>query len=119
MLMDYLAVIAVIIFAILVFFIVRTLLTVNRTLQHVDFTMVKLEMRMKSIDPLLKSVSNLGDIAEDKTSHLKEECCRRASLCEEKQYYKRQSQDEIKGELAEWVLLSANLATKFFKRRGI
>lgn len=116
MTMEIIAGIAVVLFAILIFFIIRTLISVNRTIQHVDFTIVKMEMRMKSIDPILRSISNLGEIGEEKTAHLKEEC-RKRSLYEERVNHQRFQEDSVKGDLAEWVLLSANLATKFFKRR--
>lgn len=65
------AVAAVVIFAILAFFIIQTLLSLQKTLKRIDQISLELDLKAKRFDSTLNAISNIGDIAEEKTAHIR------------------------------------------------
>lgn len=108
MIIEISVAIAVLIFAILAFFIIRTLFVLQNTLKRVDNTLWDLEMKVKNLDPLLITLSQLGEVCEDKSEQLK------------KAYFTPRPSEEVKSssaDLVEWLMLSVKLGSKFLKRR--
>lgn len=102
--------IAVLIFAILVFFIVKTLLILQRTLKRVDVLLFDIELKSKHLDSLTRSLSNIGEICENETDRLKEAYAERTT---------RQRCEAVyaTSDWAEWLVLSLNLGAKLLKKR--
>ena len=99
---------AVLIFAILSFFVIQTLIALKSSLHKIDHMTQELEIKTKNVDSFLHALSNLGDICEHKTNQLKQ-----AYLEKQIQFTETNS---IVNELAEWLLLSASLGEKLLKK---
>lgn len=110
--------IGLVIFAALAFFLIRTLITLEKTLRKLDvlseesISLVRdTDKMLGAFQPVFRSLSNLGEIVEDKTSHLRTE------------YYVEKERERIppsrltSQEIMEWAVLSAQLFQKFVKRR--
>lgn len=111
MIYDISIVVAVLIFAILTIFIVRTLISLQKTLCRVNQMTLSIESKMNNLDSTLHAVSNLGDICENETERLKSYYFERKSDCV-------QSPDSAQ-EFAEWVVLSVKLGDKILNRRKL
>lgn len=88
MIFEICALISVCLFALLAFFIIRTLNVVHHLISQ-------LELRLIHFDSLLRAISNLGDLCEKET----------------------ETKQEFPSELVEWLLLSMKLSKKLLKRR--
>ncbi len=108
MIIEISVAIAVLIFAILAFFIIRTLFVLQRTLKRIDHALFEMELKSKNLDPLLRTLSNLGDYCETKSERLANE---------EHRDQKFTSTSGWTSEWADWLLLSLKLGTKFLNRR--
>lgn len=98
--------VGILIFAILAFFIIRTLLTLQATLKRVDNLLWDLEIKSKNFDALLRSISLLGDVTEAATEKINQT------------YFDTKDKEIVKkGDWAEWLLLSLKLGSNFIKRR--
>lgn len=64
-------VIALIIFAVLAFYMIRTLIAMQHSLRHLDHLMKETEFKMRNFDSLLHSASNLGDVFKAATGKMK------------------------------------------------
>ena len=103
------AIAAVIIFAILSFYIIRTLISLQHTLRRVDLIALEMDCKIKHLDSTIKAVSNLGDICEEKTARLREQ------YLQEKE---RESQKlDCSDDLADWLVASLKLGAKFIRRK--
>lgn len=101
--------ISIIIFAILTYYVIRTLLVVQQSLHKLNFFMDDMEIRMQKVDPLIRAVSNVGDICEKKTQHLHQEFIEKKNAIE--------SQEAPQSDLEDWMLLGLLLLKKILKRR--
>lgn len=112
---------AVIIFGVLTFFLIQTLIKVQRTLEsiqkqtesitHESLTLLSsTENRLKVFDPLLNSISNLGEICENKSLEYKKLHLAKHDLEELKD-------KDIPLTFIEWALLSVQLCKKISKKR--
>lgn len=113
--------IALIIFAITAFFLIRTLITLEKTLRKLDIlssesvSLVRnTDKMLDAFNPVVNSLSNIGEIVEDKTSQLRT------------RYYMEKERERIpvaakrsvtSEEILDWALLSAQLFQKFVNRR--
>ena len=113
--------IALLIFALLAFFLIRTLITLDKTLRKLDILSSESVSLVRNTDkmldafqPAFHSLANIGEIAEDKTSRLRTH------------YYMEKERERIppiakrsltSEEILEWALLSAQLVQKFVNRR--
>lgn len=104
MIIEVSVALAVLIFAILAFFIVKTLLRLQRTLNSVDCLLIDVEIKSKNLDALVRSLSNLGEICEMETEEFKKACMERRK-------------QESTPEWVDWLALSMKLGAKLIKRR--
>lgn len=114
-------VIAVVVFSITCGFLIRTLVTLNRAILPLQLKIEHLsdesqrilktaEHHLTALDSTFNSISNLGDVCENKTESLKRNFTQRQSIS---------SQDPPIGEeILNWALTSASLYQKFFKNRS-
>lgn len=112
---------AVIVFTITCFFIIRTLVAIERALgplqkkvEHLceegSRAIRKTDNRLESLDSVFRSISNLGDISETKTKELKSYLLEKPSST---------SQEPLFGEeLANWALSTVSIYRKFLKKRS-
>jgi|GEM_PF-4694991 len=119
--------IALLIFAVTAYFLIRTLITMEKTLRKLDalssesVSLVRNTDRMlTAFDPVLHSLSNIGEIVEDKTTDLRA----RYYAERERDYLERKREriptpprSDTPKEIVEWALLSAQLFNKFANRR--
>lgn len=112
--------IALLIFAVTAYFLIRTLITLDKTLRKLDIlssesvSLVRNTDRMlDAFHPVVHSLSNIGEIVEDKTSQMKT----RYYLEKEKERIPVKERTLTSQEIMEWALLSAQLFQKFVNRR--
>lgn len=99
---------AVLIFAILSFFIIRALVSLQCSLTHINTLVIDLQDKTKKLDSTVKTIANLGDICEDKSERLK-------NVYLEHQKEELSSRGECTRDCAEWIVLSLKLGEKLFK----
>lgn len=110
---------AVVIFSVTCFFIIRTLIAINRALTPLQKKVEHLcdegcralrttNNRLESLDSTFRSISNLGDIGETKTQELK-------SYLLERQLPARE-EPPLGEELAGWALSTLSIYRKFLKK---
>ena len=58
-------------FLILMYFFIQTLLSLQKAMHRAENLLLELELNVKRMEPVFKSISNVGDICEDKTNQLK------------------------------------------------
>jgi uncharacterized protein YoxC len=109
MFIDIILLLAIIIFAVLTYVVIRTLLVVQESLRKLNFFMDDMEVRMEKVDPLIQAVSNVGEICEEKTAALHHE------FIEKKKFM--DAQENPQNDVTDWLLLSLILVKKFLKRR--
>lgn len=102
--------VAVFIFAVLVFFIVRILIATQKSLYRVQQMTYEMENRMKSFDPILHTIANLGEICEKESERIK---C--AYLVKKVNYASREP--GLSCEVIDWIVLSVKLGEKLINRR--
>lgn len=105
--MVILLALAVFLFALLVFFAIRALIALRATLERADDTLMELNRKMHYVDPILRTLSNLGEVSEQKTQYLKNEFVETSNS----------QNDNLSNQIAEWILLSVLLGKKILKRR--
>jgi uncharacterized protein YoxC len=92
------------IFAILAFFIIQTLLKLQTTLQNTNRLMAELQFKMEKVDPLLNSLSNAGEIFENKTEKWKQN------------YFDAQQLASKDSDFYDWTLLTVSLLKNYLRR---
>lgn len=109
MFFEIAAVAAVIIFAILAVYIIRTLVCLQRTLRRVELLIVDTDCKIRQLESTFQTVSHLGDICEEKTARLKQ------------LYLDKKEQENLNEnyaeDLAEWLVASLKLSAKFIRRK--
>lgn len=114
-------VVAVIVFTITCFFIIRTLVAIERALtslqkkvEHLcdegSRVIRKTDNRLESLDSVFRSISNLGDIGETKTQELKSYLLEKPSPV--------RVDPPFGEELAGWALSTVSIYRKFLKKRS-
>lgn len=110
---------AVAVFSVTCFFIIRTLIAIDRALKPLQKKVEHLcdegcralrttNNRLESLDSTFRSISNLGDIGETKTQELKSYLLERQSPVRE---------DPPMGEeLAQWALSTVSIYRKYLKK---
>lgn len=101
--------ISILIFAILTYYVICTLLVVQQSLRKLNFFMDDMEIRMQKVDPLIQAVSNVGEICEEKTQRLHQEFIEKKNSME--------FRERPQSDLEEWMLLGLILLKKIFRRR--
>ncbi len=104
------AIAAVILFAFLTFYVIRTLISLRRTLQRVDTLTVEIDYKLRQLESTAKAISNIGDICEEKTSVLREQFL-------EKKERQKKADIDCSEDIAEWLLASLKLGAKFIRRK--
>ena len=103
------AIAAVIIFAVLTIYVIRTLLSLQQTLKRIDLITLEMNLKLKQLDSTINTVSNIGDVCEEKTARMKS-------------HYLEKKACELNGsdysdDLAEWLIASVKLGSKFIRRK--
>lgn len=110
MIIEISVAIAVLIFAILVAFVVKTLIALQRTLKKVNFLLDETAIKSRQLDGLVQSLSNVGDICERETAQMKRAYIERKMI--------QESHDLAPApEWAEWLALSLKIGAKLLKRK--
>ena len=100
---------AVLIFAVLAYFIIRTLVTFQHTLRRLNHLTKEVEGKMKHLETSLHAFSNLGDICNAATHKLK-----KAYFAPREEFGERHSRAH---DIADLIVVSMELGKKFFTRR--
>ncbi len=108
MILEICAILFIVIFGVLAFFAIRTLLAVQHSLRTLDQTTHSLTSKLNNLDSTFRTISHLGDVCEFEAANWKKEAF--------------QSKEESHGsnysrELADWLVISLRLAEKFLRRR--
>lgn len=103
------AIAAVIIFAILSFYVIKTLIAFQKTLKHIDLVTFDLNLKMKNLDSTLHTISNLGDICEDKTALVRNELHNKKIV--------ESGSSDYSEEVADLLLAGIKIGSKFITRR--
>lgn len=110
MIVEIAALAAVLIFGVLAYFIVRTLLVLQKSLKGIDLVATEIELKLKNLDSSFRAISNLGVIAEEKTEQV-----RRNFL--EEQCAKTARGSDSADDLVTWLLSTLKLGIKFLTKR--
>jgi hypothetical protein len=113
MIFEVCAIISTVIFAILAFFVIRTLCALRQNLIHVNHLTQDVSHKMKLMDSTFKSISALGDISETKLGELRDDQIRYNGLVHKKNFTDK---NEYSEDLADIVLASLRLGIKLFRR---
>lgn len=105
------AALAALFFAILVVFVVKTLISLQRTLKKVNILLDETAIKARQLDGLMQSLSNVGDICERETDRLKK------GYTERKMAREREEDLAPASEWAEWLALSLKIGAKLLKRK--
>lgn len=104
MLNDIMIILFFLAFAILAFFIIRTLVKLQRTLQNVDHMIKEIQFKLEKTDPLFNSLSNAGEILENKTARWKQN------------YLEMQQSTTRNNDFYDWTLMTVSLLKNYLKR---
>ncbi len=108
MIFEICSIIGIIIFAILAFFVVRTLCALQLFLKDSHHLINDVTHKMKLMDSTFKTISNLGDISEVKLNNLRE------YQTKYKEFVK--NDNNYTDDLADLVVTALKIGTKFFRR---
>lgn len=103
------AVVAVIIFAVLSFYVIQTLLRFQKTLAKIDLLTLDMNHKAKTLDSTLNALSNLGDICDTKTAQLRNDL-----------HIKKETevvQGDYSDDIADLLLVGLRIGSKYFTRR--
>ena len=108
--MEIFATLGIIALAILVFFIIQTLITLQSTLKKLDYVLLDAEIKLKKLNSFMNSIENVGDIAEKETEKMKiNYTCKKDNLQDKESFDSE--------ELALWLISSIKLGINIFKKR--
>lgn len=110
MIIEICVALAVLIFAILVAFAVKTLIALQGTLKRVDLLLDEMAIKSRQLDSVVRSLSHVGDICERETDQLKRAYIER-KIVQERQDFAPAP------EWAEWLALSLRIGAKLLKRK--
>ncbi len=102
--------IALLVFVILAYFIIHTLLKFQRTLCQATTLLESIKLKLNTTDSLLHSLSNLGDICEQKTALLKTQCLQESAPPPE-------LHESLGDAIVDWVFLTTVISKKLLNRR--
>lgn len=109
MIYEICAISTVIIFGILAYCIYTTLVPLKHTLRHLDILTQELNSKVKDLDSSFKSISNIGDVFEEKTMHFREE----------KRYLQEslEQKSDFNEGLAELLIAGLKMGATYLRRR--
>ena len=103
--LEICAIVAVGIFAALAYFLIQTLLSVQRSLKRSDQLIDDVKIKMGNLNPFFHSLSNVGEVTERQSERFKQSAL--SSNPTSNHSY----------DLLEWLILSIKLGEKFINRR--
>ena len=108
--MEILATLAFVLFAILIFYIIQTLLAAQSTLKNLNLVLRETEENLKKLNSLTNTLKNISDITEKESEKLKikYEC---------KKSHEHENNLIESEELATWLISSGRLIVNFLKKR--
>ena len=109
MLYELCAIAAVLIFGILAWYLIRTLISAKKTLERISHFTLDLDVKLNKIDSTIQSLSNLGDICEKKTSQLREEYFQPK--------FSEYPKNNLSEDLASLLFVCLKLGGKFLRRK--
>ena len=121
MVFEISAVIAVIIFAVLAFYLIRTLISLQHSLHNMDHLMLDMKLKMKYLDSSFQAISQLGEIGEKQVHKMANKMRAKEARnyeYEDEVHSKKFSQNTASApDLVEWLLLSFKIGESFLKRK--
>jgi len=112
MIFEICTLIALIIFAILAFYIYRTLITLQKTLRNLDVLTDELTIKMRKMDSTFQSISNIGDVAQEESSHFRENYMYEKRCCRD-----RLKSDESSDALTDLLLAGLKVGANYLRRK--
>lgn len=107
MIFEICTIIAVIIFAILAFYVIRTLIALRKSLQDIQQLNSELMHKMRLMESTFQTISALGDVSEEKVKNLRDY---------EIKYREFQSvKKDYSEELADIILAGLKVGSKYFR----
>lgn len=108
--LEPLVILGVIALTVLAYFIIQTLIALQRSLQRLDIVLIETEVKLKKLNSFINSIENVSDIVEKESEILK-----RDYTCKQLAPVDKDSIDS--GEVATWFISSIKLGLKILKRR--
>ncbi|MBA3239266.1 MAG: hypothetical protein H0T62_13095 [Parachlamydiaceae bacterium] len=108
MIFEISAIIAVLIFAILAFYIIRTLLTLQTSLKDIHQITSELTHKLRLMESTFNTIATLGDMSEEKIKNMREYEIKSRELHRIKNDY---SED-----MSDIILAALKLGSKYFRR---
>lgn len=107
--MEILAIIGLILLALLVFYVIQTLIAVQSTLKTLNMVLVEAELNLKKLNPAMNTVKNITEVTEIESEKLKTSYMNFPTKIE------KQSMDSE--ELASWLICTTKIILNIFKKR--
>ncbi len=112
MIFEIISVIALFIFAILAFYIYRTLISLQHTLHKVDVLTYELSVKMRKMDSTIQSIANFGDVVEEESLRFRE------NYLHEKRFSReRLNSEESSDALTDLLLASLKVGANYLRRK--
>ncbi|MGZ3732362.1 MAG: DUF948 domain-containing protein, partial [Parachlamydiaceae bacterium] len=108
MVFEICAIIAVFIFAVLVFYLIRTLQTFQCFLRHMNDLSLDLDQRIKQLDSTLNTISHVGDSCEEKI--------RQCQVQKLHQIESECAKNNVKEDISDLIIASLKLGINFLRR---
>lgn len=99
--------IAVFIFALLAFFLIRTLITLRITLKQVEELTFEARLKIQDLDSSFNAIANLGDMCENETERMREKYLEKSIS----------HTSDTSDDLIDWLRASIKLGGKYLTRR--
>jgi hypothetical protein len=112
MIYEICAAIALVIFAILAYYIYRTMVSLQHTLNRVDVLTFELTAKIQKLDSTMRSISNLGDVAEEESIRFRE------NYMLNKQLFRAHSaREESSDDLTDLLVAGLKVGANYLRRK--
>ncbi len=108
--MEILATLGVVGLAVLIYFIIQTLITMQTTMKNLDFVLMETEINLRKLNSFMNTIENISDIAEKESEKLK-------TKYEFKKHNPTDKNSIDSEELATWLISSIKLGMNILKKR--
>ncbi len=112
MCLEIISLIALFIFAILSFYIYRTLISLQHILLKVDVLTDELSVKMRKMDSVIQSIANIGDVAVEESLRLRQNYMHDRRFSRE-----RSNSEESSDALTDLLLASLKVGANYLRRK--
>lgn len=105
--LEILVTLGIVALALLIFFIIQTLITVQTTLKKLDGVLIETESKLRKLDSFMNTLENISNITEKESEIIKNNY----------EYNRCVNSSRDSDELAKWLISSIKLGINFLTKR--